>query len=345
MIVASSKVGTTLFGKDLYESSLVQQWISIADSDLSPSLANWLYPIVGYREFSHVYTEDAKKHVKRILTCMNQHLALKTFLVGECVTLADISIVCALKNAYEMVFDPAFRNEFPNVNRWYITCRNQPFFLQVMGAVSLCEKMQVFKKAEKKKEEKPAAAEKPAKVEKPAKKPKEEEEKEETFEDEKPKGKNPLDPLPPSALNLDEWKRCYSNNETRPTAVNWFWSNFDPAGYAIWKVDYKYNDELTLTFMSSNLVGGFFQRLERARKYAFGCLVVLGADNKNEITGYFVVRGHEIPPEISEAADFESYTFVKVDAGKPEVRENFNAVIAWDEKIYGKPFADGKVFK
>ena len=30
-----------------------------------------------------------------------------------------------------------------------------------------------------------------------------------------PKAKNPLDLLPKSSFNLDEWKRFYSNNETR----------------------------------------------------------------------------------------------------------------------------------
>ena len=82
--------------------------------------------------------------------------------------------------------------------------------------------------------------------------------------------------MPPSTFIMDEWKRVYSNNETRPTATNWFWEHFDPEGYSIWRVDYNYNDELAKVFMSSNLIGGFFNRLERARKYAFGSLVVLG---------------------------------------------------------------------
>lgn len=142
-----------------------------------------------------------------------------------------------------------------------------------------------------------------------------------------PKPKSKLDSLPPSSLNLEEWKRVYSNNDTRPTAINWFWEHFDPEGYSIWRVDYKYNDELTKVFMSSNLIGGFFNRLERARKYAFGSLVVLGegkhqfietfihaynmrirsqsikffsfnyVDNANSIAGYFVIRGQEVPEE------------------------------------------------
>ncbi|CAG8557345.1 3841_t:CDS:1, partial [Gigaspora rosea] len=51
--------------------------------------------------------------------------------------------------------------------------------------------------------------------------------------------------LPPSKLNLDEWKRFYSNHNKRPDAINWFWDHYDSEGYSIWRVDYKYNDELT----------------------------------------------------------------------------------------------------
>jgi len=151
--------------------------------------------------------------------------------------------------------------------------------------------------------------------------------------------------LPPSKLNLEEWKRVYSNNDTRPTAVNWFWEHFDPEGYSIWRVDYKYNSELTKVFMSSNLIGGFYNRLDRARKYAFGSLVVLGEDNKSEIAGYFVVRGQEIPEEVSDAADFESYVFKKIDPSDSKAKESFEAFIAWDDVLDGKKFADGKVFK
>ncbi|KAJ3037539.1 hypothetical protein HDU99_010393, partial [Rhizoclosmatium hyalinum] len=168
---------------------------------------------------------------------------------------------------------------------------------------------------------------------------------EESYADEKPKAKNPLDLLPKSDFNLEEWKRFYSNNDTRPTACNWFWDKFDPAGFSLYRLDYKYNSELTLTFMSSNLVGGVYHRLEAARKYAFGSLAVLGEDHKNSIAGYFVYRGDGIPAEVQDTPDFESWTFTRCDPSDAATRELFNAYIAWDEVIEGKKFADAKVFK
>lgn len=81
--------------------------------------------------------------------------------------------------------------------------------------------------------------------------------------------------------------------------------------------------------MSSNLIGGFFQRLDRARKYAFGSMLVTGEANDNKITGYFVFRGQDVPFEVTDAADYESYKFTKADASSPTVRAEFNDYISW----------------
>merc|ERR1712025_195843 len=91
---------------------------------------------------------------------------------------------------------------------------------------------QEAKKPEKKKEEKKAEPEEPAApVEK------------------KP---DPFEKMPKGTFDLEEWKRSYSNND-EPESVAWFWEHFDHENY-------KYNDELTMVFMSCNLIGGMFQR-------------------------------------------------------------------------------------
>lgn len=48
-------------------------------------------------------TERAKEQVKRVLTVLNSHLLTRTFVVGERVTLADISLACNLQSLYELV--------------------------------------------------------------------------------------------------------------------------------------------------------------------------------------------------------------------------------------------------
>lgn len=48
-------------------------------------------------------TEVAKEEVKRVLGVLDGHLKTRTFLVGERVSLADISLVCALLWLYKQV--------------------------------------------------------------------------------------------------------------------------------------------------------------------------------------------------------------------------------------------------
>uniref|UniRef100_A0A8C0K9G9 Elongation factor 1-gamma n=1 Tax=Canis lupus dingo TaxID=286419 RepID=A0A8C0K9G9_CANLU len=89
-------------------------------------------------------TENAKEEVRRILGLLDTHLKTRTFLVGERVTLADITVVCTLLWLYKQVLEPSFRQAFPNTNRWFLTCINQPQFWAVLGEVKLCEKMVQF---------------------------------------------------------------------------------------------------------------------------------------------------------------------------------------------------------
>merc|ERR1712080_650717 len=62
-------------------------------------------------------------------------------------------------------------------------------------------------------------------------------------------------------------------------SVPYFWEKFDKDNYSIWRCDYKYNDELTMVFMSCNLMGGMFQRLEKLRKNAFASMALFGENN------------------------------------------------------------------
>lgn len=350
-LVANYKENSTLLGGSKKAEALVHSFIKLAANEFVPVQIAWLYPFLGYAAYNEEAVAQAKVNAKRVLEYLNKHLASRTFLVGDRVTLADICSVSTLIALYKTVFDPEFIAPYKNVTRWFTTCVNQPHFKAVVGTVEFCKKPAVYdaKAVAAAKAAAPAPA---AKKEKAPSAPKAK--KEEAAEDleaiaaaesAKPKEKNPLDLLPKSKFVLDEWKRFYSNNDTRPTAVNWFWQNYDPEGYGIWKVDYKYNNELTQVFMSSNLIGGFFQRLESARKYAFGSMLVLGTNGNNKITGYFVLRGTEIPFEVRDSPDYESFQFTKVNDKDPKVREHVNAVFAWDEKIDGLECADGKTFK
>ncbi|KAG0000773.1 Elongation factor 1-gamma [Entomortierella chlamydospora] len=342
--LAHLKSDSTLIGRSNSEEAHIQQWIQFVDTQISPSIAAWLYPIWGFSAYNKVMETQAIERIKTQLATLERHLIKKTYLVGERVTLADISAATSLYQAFKLLFDADFRKGFPAVNRWFTTIVNQTNFKAVAGDFVFCETPLKYVAPKKEAAPKEKKADKPKEEKKPkAKEP--EEEPEETFED-APKPKSKLDLLPKPGMALDEWKRQYSNNDT-PVAMKWLWENIDlTTDYSIWKVDYKYNDELTKLYMSNNLAGGLMNRLERARKYAFGSLVVAGEDNANIITGYFIVRGvaDEMIEEITDAADYDSYTWVKVNVDDAE-KEKIGQVFAWEGSIDGKPIADGKAFK
>uniref|UniRef100_A0A8C4X0G6 Eukaryotic translation elongation factor 1 gamma n=1 Tax=Eptatretus burgeri TaxID=7764 RepID=A0A8C4X0G6_EPTBU len=294
-------------------SALVTQWVSFSDSDIVPPASTWVFPTLGIIQFNKQATENAKEDVKRILTILNEHLLTRTFLVGERVTLADITVICSLLSLYKQVLEPAFRQPYGNVNRWFMTCVQQPQFKTVIGEVKLCEKMaqfdaKKFAEWQPKKEGKDKAA-KESKQDKKDKKDDKEKKKNKIQNDEEmdmtdevlasePKSKDPFAVLPKSPFVLDEFKRKYSNEDTLTVALPFFWDNFDKEGWSIWHCEYKYADELGLVFMSCNLMSGMFQRLDKLRKNAFASMLLFGMDNDSTISGMWVFRGQQLAFEV-----------------------------------------------
>ncbi|KAI8140578.1 hypothetical protein BJV82DRAFT_623164 [Fennellomyces sp. T-0311] len=327
---AAQQENSPLLGANAVEKALILQWVMFSENEINANLGAWVYPLLGFQPYMKPNVDGAIERVKRALGALDKVLLTKTYLVGEDITFADISIVTALVLGFKSVFDKAFRAEFKNVTRYFNTVVAKKNFKAALGEIALCETP--LKYTPPKKEKKETKKEEPKKKEAAAapEEPKPE-----------PKAKSALDLLPPSKLKLDDWKRMYSNNDT-DVAMKWFWENFDSEGYSLWRVDYKYNDELTLVFMSNNLIGGFFARLERARKYVFASMIVTGTNNNNAISGYFVIRGQEVPFEVYDAADYESYNFTKIEPSQyAEKKDEIEKYMAWE--VEG--FADGKIFK
>lgn len=110
----------------------------------------------------------------------------------------------------------------------------------------------------------------------------------------------------------------------------------------MWRCDFKYNEELTLVFMSSNQIGGFFNRLEASRKYLFGSVGVLGESNNSVISGVFITRGDDIKLSVDCAPDWESYEYKRIDLTNDSDKKFFEDALAWDLDLDGKKWADGK---
>ncbi|KAI3874590.1 hypothetical protein MKW92_017996 [Papaver armeniacum] len=346
--VARLKDHNPLFGSSLIEYGHIEQWIDFSSLEIDANIYHWLYPRFGHAPYIPLVEEASVAALKRALTALNSYLASNTYLVGHGITLADIIMTCNLAMGFGYLMTKSFTSEFPHIERYYWTMVNQPNFIKLLGEVKQAESVPPVPSAKspaptneatkgkaesepKTQSGKPIAEKTPGEDEAP-----------------KPKAKNPLDLLPPSKMILDEWKRLYSNTKTkfREVAIKGFWEMYDPEGYSLWFCDYKYNDENTVSFVTLNKVGGFLQRMDLARKYAFAKMLIIGSEAPFKVKGLWLFRGPEIPRFImDECYDMELYEWTKVDIADENQKERVNQMIEDQEPFEGEALLDAKCFK
>merc|ERR1719237_998886 len=161
------------------------------------------------------------------------------------------------------------------------------------------------------------------------------------------KAGGPMDHLPMGSFDLEAWKRFYSNNNEE-SSCDYFWREFDPSCYSIWRGDYRFNSELDQVFMSCNLIGGMMQRLDKMSRHAFASCCLWGEAGKLGISGIWVFKGQQIAFEHSEdwQVDYASYDWVKLDPALPATRAVVNQYLRWEGVDQeGRKFCHGKIFK
>jgi len=333
----------TLRGTNPIDKALVLQYIEFAENEILPSACTWVYPTLGFKQYNKQDTEKAQAHLKKCMTMLNGFLETRTFLVGERITLADIAMACNMLMLYAQVLDPKFREPFGNVNRWFLTCINQPNFKSVLGDFSLCEKMAVFDN--KRYQELHPKTQKAKQDPKPKQEKKQKEEKKEEPKPEKPKKVDHFADVPATEFCMETWKRFYSNNKV-DQFVPYLWEHFDPAAWSFWHAKYRYPEENTVGFMTENLIGGMYQRLEGCRKHIFGVNLIL-KDNINgkecfQIEGVWLQRGQKqifaLGDEDGWNNDAEYFDFRKLD---PLNNKDDKCIIEsiWD---WEGPYLEGK---
>eukprot|EP00549_Striatella_unipunctata_P011610 CAMPEP_0118695642 /NCGR_PEP_ID=MMETSP0800-20121206/13320_1 /TAXON_ID=210618 ORGANISM="Striatella unipunctata, Strain CCMP2910" /NCGR_SAMPLE_ID=MMETSP0800 /ASSEMBLY_ACC=CAM_ASM_000638 /LENGTH=414 /DNA_ID=CAMNT_0006594497 /DNA_START=56 /DNA_END=1300 /DNA_ORIENTATION=+ len=347
--VAKLRRDTHLMGNgSVYEEATVDSWVDFCANQIELPATVWFYPVAGYMPYKAEAYEKAKTDLASALEVLNAHLVDKTYLVGDAITLADIVVASALLYPMKLVCDKAYLKPFGNVVRWFQTCVNQPAFKAVVGEVTMCKKellapgQEAKKEAKKggnakksegkkkdKKEAAPAPPPAPKKVEHPYK---------------------VMDKESPSAFNMDAWKKTYSNAKSYDEAMEKFWSTFDPEGWSLWFQVYNYNEENKRTFMTSNAVGGFQQRTDEIRRWAFGVMDVLGTEETLlEIKGIWLLRGDTVDHMINANDDANWYTWTKLSgkglAPTDEVKAQVKGYWTEENELEGKPIQDSKVFK
>ena len=113
------------------ESSRAQtlQWIFYALNEVKPPVYSWATEAKGYQR--------SKSETLTILGRLNEHLLTRTYLVGERISCADISMVTVLLPALQNMPDKSCKASHLNVFRWINTCLGQQEFIRVLGSLKL----------------------------------------------------------------------------------------------------------------------------------------------------------------------------------------------------------------
>lgn len=322
-----------LLGNGIFEEAEVNMWLDFNTYELE-------IPICCY--VLNRFCEKSLQHIKDSFKCLDEHLLYNQFMVGQNITIADISICVIINFALKAEkLSPSLLKHYRNLNRLYETVTNQRAFKAVFSEASAKKGQEKVKKNEKPANEKPKKDSGNNDGNDADDFSGEEKEK-------KPKKVNPLDLLPPSSFNLDEWKYKFSNEKDLVNvAMPHFWRVFDNNGWSLYYMKYdKLEDECTISYVTANMASGFLQRIENNfSKYSFAVVSVLGENKSFDIEGVWLFRGTEIPFEMKDHPSFEYHKFVKLDANNADDKKKVEDYWCSKEVIDKRPVVDRKVWK
>ena len=331
-----------LLGQGEMQKAQVRQWVDFGSFEIYHCSQSVVYPIFGWKAYCKEEADKANARIKDLLKVLDQQVKDKKYILGDTLTLADVSLFNKLKFFFQLVFPKGLREKvFPNVTKWFTALAETTEVKKVYGKVHLCNtilKPFIGEKKEEKKEDKKE------------KKEKKEEKKEEKTEEKKEEKKkvNPLDLLPPSKLELETFKRSFLNNKDKEDAMKKFWEIYDPEGYSLWHLEYQnLPTECKVLFRTSNSKGMFLQKCDALRRYAFAVHGVYGVEDDYKIKGLWMFRGKEIPQEMKDNDLYEYITFRKLDPTKEEDKQlvhDYWTKLNETDEVEGRKCADVEYF-
>lgn len=115
-------------------------WLDYINSTVGPAATRVVNQVVGKCASDQKSLSIAVNELRNALTCIEQHLRLRNFLVGHQLTLADALLVSVVTVCFELVFDKKTRKStVPNLARYALILLSMPPFQAVFGSVVFCK--------------------------------------------------------------------------------------------------------------------------------------------------------------------------------------------------------------
>ena len=306
-----------LYGANDNEAAQVDQWYDWTRTSLYSKSSAFIYSIFGLDvEIIPKHDEQSfKKAVAEFIDFvkpLDKHLAGKTYLVGEQLTIADATLLADLTIPYKFVLDKAQRDSLPNLTKYFTELINRPEIAAVLRGYKPSDTPLKIKHAGKQ-----------GKQQQPKQQQQQPKKKEEKKEEKKPAAKQNDEPVeekkkepefPATNFDMHSFKTFFVNEPDAQTRMDKLWEQFDDKAMAFWHLNYdKLPSECKKLFLTNNLMNGFVDRAAHMRKYVFGVHGVYGEPENFNIRGVWLGRGTDELPLFKEHDQHDVYKVRKLD--------------------------------
>ena len=324
-----SKYKPELLGNSPFEKAKVNQWIEFASCEINRCAKSIIYPIFGWAPFCKEQADKENGNLKKYLKIMEENLKKNNYIVGNKMTLADILLFRYLRFFMMLHFPENVRSGLcPKVTKWFENIMNTPEAIEAYGRTILCKKPIKPLNIKIDKTKTLELLKRKVGIKEP----------------------NPLDSLPPSSFNLEQFKNEYmAEKDDKNKIMEKFWEEFDPKGYSLWWMEYQNLDtEGKKLFRMNNSKNFFLERIdEDFCNYAFGIHGVYGKEGDYKVRGVWVWRGNGIPKEIKDNEYFEYMTIKKLNSKNDNDKQIVNdywTKINKGENVDGRKLAEFSYF-
>ena len=292
-IFLAKKHKPEILGSNAFEHAKINQWIEFANCEIQNCAKELIYPIFKGKKPENKGNENDDKKFKKYLSLLEKEFKKgNKFIMGNKLTLADIVLFRYLRFFFMFYLTEKIRNSLcPKLTLWFENIMNTQEAIEAYGRTLLCKKQL-----------------KPLDIKIEKNKNKNEPKKE-------IKKENPLDFLPPSKFDLDNFKKDFCENSNKKEVMEKFWKDFDPKGYSLWLIEYQnLESEGKKLFRMKNSKNFFLERFDDDfKRYSFGVHGVYGNNNEFKVKGLWMWRGEDIPEEIKENEYFNYLNIKKLD--------------------------------
>lgn len=104
-------------GKNIHNQSLIDQWLDVSVCDFEAAVS----AVVVAKDGKEVNTTVVAEDIHKFLKVLESHLSGKKFLVGEELSIADLSIATGLSVVLTTLLGEEERKAYPTVTAWYLS--------------------------------------------------------------------------------------------------------------------------------------------------------------------------------------------------------------------------------